>query len=109
MGFSNNGESVAEWINHGCDSDATTNLCDWLKFRCTQINQPCKGGAGVHNAPQWLGSRSAGLAVWNQPQLKTSNVEANVERLVKVWLKLKHTRVPISRCSQIFGGIDGCA
>src|SRR5688572_8574038 len=75
---------VAEWVCNRANLDGATHIGDSGPRACAKFNEPCVSLRCVRYTPQRLWPRDARLTIWHQAKLKSTDVETNVERLVKV-------------------------
>src|SRR5262249_42600111 len=83
-------KQVAEGIPHRRHLDATAHIFPGLVDLGSQGGQASQFGSGIWDPPEYLHAGDAGLAIWDQPQLEAADREADIERLIEVWVAPEH-------------------
>src|SRR5713226_8587477 len=100
-------EQVAERIPYRRHLDAAAHVLHGLVDLGSQGRQAGQLSRGIWDPPEHLHPGEARLAIGNQPQLEAAGREADVERLVEVWVAPEHLAIPVFASGEVRCGIDG--
>src|SRR6266545_81783 len=100
---------ICKRIGDGRDANAFPNILNGRLERCSLTNEVLDRLLDVGDAPIRHGASRArfdALGVGIQTKLEATNVEANVERFVEVWLDAEGGAVPLLGALEIGNVVD---
>lgn len=102
-------EEIPEGIANRGYFDATPYIIDWLMYLSAQCCQAIQFLFSILNAPIDLDSRCAGLAIRDQAQLESADIEAHIKRFIEIWVSLRDLSIPRFRLFEISYWICRCS